>query len=113
MGGLRSILELGFAGVALANFGSQSWALIKRISLFLLQTSKKFTSFLGRFFPTQLFKQIIWTSNESSNSNSLGNSILLIIRLIAVISTYIKNIFRYCNWNKTSKLDKIVGFEGA
>jgi hypothetical protein len=42
MGGLRSILELGFAGVALANFGSQTWALIKKIALFLLQTSKKF-----------------------------------------------------------------------
>ena len=52
MGGLRSILELGFAGVALTNFGGQSWALIKRIASFLLQTSKKFASFLGRFFPT-------------------------------------------------------------
>lgn len=85
MGGLRSILELGFAGVALANFGSQSWTLIKRIALFLLQTSKKFISFLGKFFPTTLFKKLTWTSNQSGNANSLGNTIFIIIRLVAAI----------------------------
>jgi hypothetical protein len=100
MGGLKSILELGFAGVALANFGSQSWALVKRITLFLLQTSKKFVSFLGRFFPTNLFKKLTWTSNKSGNANSLGNSILLIVRLVAAIGKIFIH-FRFGDWSKT------------
>ena len=42
MGGMRSILELGFAAVAFVNFGSRSWDLLKKIFTFLINNSKKF-----------------------------------------------------------------------
>jgi hypothetical protein len=62
MGGLRSILELGFAGIALANFWSRSWELIKKIALFLFSTSKKFGSYLISHFPKHLIDKITFTT---------------------------------------------------
>ena len=51
MNGLRSILEIGFALVALTNFTSKSYELLKKIVLFLLKTSKKFSSIVYEYFP--------------------------------------------------------------
>lgn len=54
MNGLRSILEIGFALVALTNFTTKSYELLKKIVLFLLKTSKKFSNLVQDYFP---FKQ--------------------------------------------------------
>ena len=51
MGGMRSMLELGFAGVAFYNFGSKAFNLFKKIILFLLKTSTSFLSFVTKFIP--------------------------------------------------------------
>ena len=51
MGGMRSMLELGFASVAFYNFGSKSWQLIKKIIMFLFKTSTRFLSFIGQYIP--------------------------------------------------------------
>lgn len=41
MGGLRSMVEIGFSMVALCNFASRSWELLKKIVQFLAKTSLK------------------------------------------------------------------------
>jgi hypothetical protein len=46
MGGLRSILELGFAGIALANFWSRSVEIFKKFYGFLAETSKSFLNII-------------------------------------------------------------------
>lgn len=47
MGGLRSMVELGFSMVALCNFTSQSWQLLKKIMMFLTKTSRKLVNKLA------------------------------------------------------------------
>ena len=44
MDGLRSMVGIGFSLVALGNFTSQSWQLLKGIVKFLANTSKKLAS---------------------------------------------------------------------
>lgn len=65
MGGMRSMLELGFAGVAFYNFGSKAFSLFKKIILFLLKTSGRFVSFVAQFIPVQQIKSVIVTSTGS------------------------------------------------
>lgn len=44
MGGLRSMVEIGFSMVALGNFGTQTWQLLKKIVAFLVKTSQTVAS---------------------------------------------------------------------
>lgn len=41
LGGLRSMLEIGFAMVALGRFTTKSWELLKKVIGFLAHTSTK------------------------------------------------------------------------
>lgn len=48
MGGLRSMVEIGFSLVALGNFTTQSWQMIKKIVGFLLKTSHTLASKMAK-----------------------------------------------------------------
>jgi hypothetical protein len=59
MGGLRSMVEIGFSMVALCNFTSRSWELLKKIVQFLLQTSKKvYAKLTGSHFLTDKMSEV-------------------------------------------------------
>lgn len=85
MGGMRSILELGFAGVAFYNFGSKAWELFKKIILFLLKTSTRFLSFVAQFIPTEQLKSVLVTSTGSKGDLKWENIIISIVR-VAIIA---------------------------
>ena len=84
MGGMRSILELGFAGVAFYNFGSKSWSLIKKIFMFLFNTSSRFASFLGKFIPIEQIKNILITATGSKGAVQTKNVLVSVIRIILI-----------------------------
>jgi hypothetical protein len=48
MGGLRSIIELGFACIAIANFYSHASDIVKKLTNFLKETGSKILGFLNR-----------------------------------------------------------------
>lgn len=85
MGGMRSILELGFASVAFYNFGSKSWSLIKKIFMFLFNTSSRFASFLGKFIPIEQIKNILITTTGSKGTSVQTKNVLMsVIRIILI-----------------------------
>ncbi len=79
------MLELGFAGVAFYNFGSKAWELFKKIILFMLKTSTRFVSFVGRFIPVQQLKSVIVTSTGSTGDFKLNNLLISIVRVTIVV----------------------------
>ena len=68
MGGMRSILELGFAAVAFVNFGSRSWDLLKKIFTFLINNSKKLIEFLSKYIPIDTLKSAIIVTTGAKDS---------------------------------------------
>ena len=58
MGGLRSIVELGFAAIALANFWSRSAEIFKKFMEFGKQASKSMGSFIESKIPTKIFTNL-------------------------------------------------------
>lgn len=85
MGGMRSMLELGFAGVAFYNFGSKAWSLFKKIILFLLKTSKSFLGFFLKFIPVDQIKTVIVASTGSKSDLKFNNLLISIIRVSVVV----------------------------
>lgn len=88
MGGLRSMVELGFSFVALGNFGSKSLKLMKKIFAFLAQTSQKFLERLsGTSAVTEkmsaIFQKAMLLSPNSKNGNTPLNKGLMILRILA------------------------------
>jgi hypothetical protein len=88
MGGLRSMVELGFSMVALCNFGSKSWELLKKIVVFLARSSKKMfcklsgTSHLVSKMAAA-FDAALMLSPNSKNGSSALNKIYLGLRVLA------------------------------
>lgn len=48
MGGLRSIIELGFAAIAIANFYGHASDIVKKLTNFIKETGSKLLGFLNR-----------------------------------------------------------------
>lgn len=92
MGGLRSMVEIGFSLVALGNFGSQSWELLKKIVGFLLKTSQSLaqrvagvTVFSDKLVP--VLEKVLLIP-QSSKGPSLKSKLLIALRIISAIGKF-------------------------
>lgn len=84
------MVQLGFSMVALCNFGSKSWELLKKIVGFLMKTSEKLymklsgTSVLAQKMG-EVFEKAMMISPNSKNGNSTLNKVLTALRVGAAI----------------------------
>lgn len=116
MGGLRSMVEIGFSMVALCNFTSRSWELLKKIVQFLVQTSKKlYMKLAGSHILTEkmseVFEKAMLISPNSKNGNTLLNKVLMAMRITAAISTIVDNVVLMVGIKLKSNLSKEVETE--
>ncbi len=88
MGGLQSIVQIGFALIALARFSGQFWEMIKKFSAFILKTNKKVVAFLLKLLPSRQVKQLITIGQRPESKNKDFNLMLAIVRVFAVLSNY-------------------------
>lgn len=82
MGGLRSILELGFAAIALANFCSRSADIFKKFMEFGKQTSKSMGSFIESKLPTRIFTNL---SSPEKRGKAIKTIVLMVVRVFAAL----------------------------
>ena len=92
MGGLRSILEMGFAGIAFANFSKRAYQLLKKIIVFLLTTTKKFGLLVYNKFPLSkevaaLGQKMLLHSKDSQNGSTTVNLLMFGLRVASVLCT--------------------------
>lgn len=99
MGGMRSILELGFAGVAFMNFGTKALSIIKKIFLFLFKTSSSFLSFVAQYIPVEQLKNVVLMTTGSKGSLKWENLLISLVRITVVIflaiSYKLRNSIKY------------------
>lgn len=94
MGGLNSMIQIGFSMVAFSSFTSQTWQLLKKIVGFLLKTSTKlFNKFVSVFSMDSRFgefcKKLLMVPSNSNNQLSAKSKLLMTLRIIALICTSI------------------------
>ena len=82
MGGLRSIVELGFAAIALANFWSRSAEIFKKFMEFGKQASKSMGSFIESKIPTKIFTNL---STPEKRGKAIKSIVLMVIRVFAAL----------------------------
>lgn len=80
MGGLRSILELGFAAIALANFWTRSTEIFKKLLETMQGMGKTLASFIESKLPTKVFTNL---AHPSKRTKVLKSFILSFVRLFA------------------------------
>lgn len=99
MGGMRSMLELGFAGVAFMNFGTKALSIIKKIFLFFFKTSSSFLSFIAKYIPVEQLKNIALSTTGSKDSLKWQNLLISLVRITViiflVISYRLRNSIKY------------------
>lgn len=84
------MVEIGFSIVAIGNFGSKSLKLVKKIIVFLSQTSHKFLEKVsGTHALTDrmslIYNKAMMISPNSKNGNTFLNKALLVLRLFAAL----------------------------
>lgn len=83
MGGLRSIVEIGFSLVALGNFTSQSWQLLNKILDFLMKTSHKFARKVGSMgVPTTATKKVLRAISKGSGP-TIQDKLFFALRILS------------------------------
>jgi hypothetical protein len=82
MGGLRSILELGFAAIALANFCSRSAEIFKKFMEFGKQASKSMGNFIESKIPTKIFTNL---STPEKRGKAIKTIVMMVIRVFAAL----------------------------
>ena len=110
------MVEIGFSMVALCNFTSRSWELLKKIVQFLVQTSKKlYMKLAGSHILTEkmseVFEKAMLISPNSKNGNTLLNKVLMAMRITAAISTIVDNVVLMVGIKLKSNLSKEVETE--
>lgn len=110
------MVEIGFSMVALCNFTSRSWELLKKIVQFLVQTSKKlYMKLAGSHILTEkmseVFEKAMLISPNSKNGNTLLNKVLMAMRITAAISTIVGNVVLMVGIKLKSNLNKEVETE--
>lgn len=82
MGGLRSIVELGFAAIAIANFYSHTSEMAKKLFQFLKSTTANIFSFLHSKITAKLVANL---TEPSKRIKTLKAIIMNFIRVVAVM----------------------------
>lgn len=84
------MVEIGFSFVALGNFGSKSFKLLKKIIAFLSQTSHKFFDKISGSSGIAdkmnlIFDKTMMISPNTKNGNTVVNKVLFVFRLLAAM----------------------------
>lgn len=103
MGGLRSILELGFAGVALANFWSRAVEIIKKMFGFLVETSAKFAKFVMSHLPKNLINGL---GNPEQRQATILRILINLLRLFSLLGTMHYDIVIFLGYRTRRSLDE-------
>ena len=81
MGGLRSMVELGFAGIALANFWSKASEIATKVLTFLLEKCKSFAIWVSGKVPTNVIHKLVEAEHRPQ---AIKNILLSCFRFFAV-----------------------------
>lgn len=89
MGGLQSMVQIGFSLLAFSSFTSQTWQLLKKVVDFLfkgiVKIFTKLSVIIGNSKINQLAKKMLLISVNSKNGLSIKNKFLVVLRVLAVL----------------------------